>query len=402
MHRKPALVTLSICLTIAAGALVARGGPLDPPGGPVAPTFKTLNQVEPRVPISPQTTPGDADSLYKITQAGTYYLTGNLNGVTGKYGIEVGVGNVTIDLMGHSMIGFDFGGPTLDAIRLTSQGDGLVVRNGSIYLWAGSGVYLTQATSCLVESVAVNSCQNVGINVGNHAIVRGCVVGTCGTGFNAGTDAVFDDCTAFENAGLGFSVAGGAAMSGCTARDNGSYGFFGNGSIAGCVADSNGFATTDSGYTWTGTITDSTAFGNAEHGFNVLSGAVLRGCLARQNHASGFHLDSAQVVDCVAHANDVDGFTLTFNTTITSCTADANGNAGILASSGGNRIESNSVNANAYGLRITGTNNFIVRNTARSNSTSNFNILAGNNYAQILNSPGSGFASSNAWANFAY
>ena len=51
-------------------------GPLAPPGA-AAPTTKTLDQVEPRIAINSTNTPGDADSLYKITQPGSSYLTGN-------------------------------------------------------------------------------------------------------------------------------------------------------------------------------------------------------------------------------------------------------------------------------------------------------------------------------------
>ncbi|HZW06443.1 MAG TPA: hypothetical protein VFF65_04910, partial [Phycisphaerales bacterium] len=55
----------------------AAAGPIDPPAGPVAPTGRTLAEVEPRTPIGPVTTPGDADAVFKITQPGSYYLAGN-------------------------------------------------------------------------------------------------------------------------------------------------------------------------------------------------------------------------------------------------------------------------------------------------------------------------------------
>lgn len=58
--------------------------------------MKTLAQVEPRTPIGPDTTPGDNDStpsLYKITQPGSYYLTGPITGVADKIGIETAASN---------------------------------------------------------------------------------------------------------------------------------------------------------------------------------------------------------------------------------------------------------------------------------------------------------------------
>jgi hypothetical protein len=56
-----------------------------------------LDQVEPRRPITaiPVT----------INQAGSYFLTRDVTGVATMSGITVAVDNVTIDLMGHSIIG---------------------------------------------------------------------------------------------------------------------------------------------------------------------------------------------------------------------------------------------------------------------------------------------------------
>ena len=67
----------------------AAQGPLSPPGAP-APTMKTLEQIEPRTPIS---------SLpYTITNSGSYYVVSNLHS-TG-HGIVIEVSGVTVDLMG--------------------------------------------------------------------------------------------------------------------------------------------------------------------------------------------------------------------------------------------------------------------------------------------------------------
>ena len=87
-------VTLSsvICtlLTITANSQ----GVLTPPGAP-APMMKTLQQIEPRTPIS---------SLpYTISAPGSYYLTGPLNST--NTGITVAANDVTIDLMGFTISG---------------------------------------------------------------------------------------------------------------------------------------------------------------------------------------------------------------------------------------------------------------------------------------------------------
>jgi hypothetical protein len=71
-------------------------GPLTPPGPP-APTMKTLEQIEPRTEIKAGHTPGDADSQFKITRAGSYYLSSNIGGDVGKNCIEIAAGDVTLE-----------------------------------------------------------------------------------------------------------------------------------------------------------------------------------------------------------------------------------------------------------------------------------------------------------------
>ena len=67
---------------VAAGLITAAGlvvaGPLTPPAGPVASTYKTLSEVEPRIAINAANTPGNAANLFIINQPGSYYLTGNI------------------------------------------------------------------------------------------------------------------------------------------------------------------------------------------------------------------------------------------------------------------------------------------------------------------------------------
>jgi len=97
---------IAMAMIVALGSVVSMAGDLNPPAGPIVPTMKPLDQVEPRVVISTANTPGDADSLFRITQPGSYYLTGNVAGVAGKSGIEVAAADVTIDRIGDA-VGLD-------------------------------------------------------------------------------------------------------------------------------------------------------------------------------------------------------------------------------------------------------------------------------------------------------
>src|SRR6188768_897598 len=97
-------------------------GPLTPPGAP-APTMKTLDQIEPRIPIS---------SLpFTIAAAGSYYLTGNLNGGAGN-GILIGASGVTLDLMGFELVG-----GTGDGISVSAGRANIAILNGTVRNWSG-------------------------------------------------------------------------------------------------------------------------------------------------------------------------------------------------------------------------------------------------------------------------
>ncbi len=51
--------------------------------------MKTADQIEPRTIVNATNTPGDAANSFIIKQPGSYYLTTNLVGVSGKGGIEI-------------------------------------------------------------------------------------------------------------------------------------------------------------------------------------------------------------------------------------------------------------------------------------------------------------------------
>jgi hypothetical protein len=233
-------------------------GSLTPPGPP-APTFKTLQQVEPRTPIS---------SLpLTITAAGSYYLTTNLTGAAGANGITVAADNVTVDLNGFSLLGVAGSGSGLICSGPRTR---LVVRRGVVRNWGTNGLDAslaqdgdfeelafilngqsglkagqhsrisrctahTNAASGIVTSdkCIVKDCQAVvnganGIGAGSYCVVTECVTG--GNAFNGiavNHASVVRDCVAEFNASNGVYVAGSAVISGCTAVNNTQSGIVG-------------------------------------------------------------------------------------------------------------------------------------------------------------------------------
>src|SRR5690242_16063675 len=79
-------------------------GALTPPGVP-APMMKSLDQIEPRTPVDATHTPGNSFEGFIISQPGSYYLTTNILGSSGKDGIEIATNNVSLDLNGFALLG---------------------------------------------------------------------------------------------------------------------------------------------------------------------------------------------------------------------------------------------------------------------------------------------------------
>ena len=163
MSRKNTRTVLSLSaltLVITGGLLYA--GPLNPPAGPVTSTYKTLAEVEPRTAINATNTPGDADSIFRIAQPGSYYLTGNVVSPGGRHGIEIAASGVTLDLNGFTLDGGPgtilFHGVRVDGANLSN----IAVRNGSVRNW-DNGVKMNSSDTfqCTAEWLRVSSTKQV-------------------------------------------------------------------------------------------------------------------------------------------------------------------------------------------------------------------------------------------------
>src|SRR4051812_5162311 len=99
--------TFRLALLIVASGTVQlfAQGPLSPPPGVPTPTMKTLDQVEPRKEINATNTPPTGFSIFTISAPGSYYLSGNITGVSGKFGILIQVDDVDLDLNGFTLTG---------------------------------------------------------------------------------------------------------------------------------------------------------------------------------------------------------------------------------------------------------------------------------------------------------
>ena len=350
---------------ITAGLLLGsdvNAGSLEPPGPP-APTMKTVQQVEPRIPIS----------FVPITIAapGSYYLTGDLFGVSGQSGITINSSYVTLDLNGFSLIGV---GGSIDGIRATFGGTKHVeIRNGVIRGWGSAGINAAVVTEVHLEDLRVDTNVNQGVVVGPRSVVVHTMASGNSSGISADTGSSIIGCTASANGLYGIQTVAQGTVSSSTCINNATSGFvLGAGSAA----------------------TDCTAQGNAT-GFNLGSGSRVSHSVAKQNAIGIQGGDGASIEECTVQANTDDGIRVVHRGLIRGNFAWGNTNDGIQAIGNECRIEDNESTQNGAGIRVDGVNSLIVKNSVSGNSFE-YLVVGGNKMGAISTDP----TTAGPWANF--
>ena len=316
---------------------------LDPPDGPVTPTFKTLDQVQPSTPIGPDTTPGDAESLFQITQPGAYHLTGNIIGVAGKHGIKISADNVTLDLGGFTVAGVE---GALCGVRADPYDAdyGAVVRNGAVTAWGESGVWLAGCEGAVVEDIRATHNGADGVYAGYYAQVSSVFV--------------------IDNVHDGVYTSGSSTLRDCTAARNGRHGI-----VAGSGS----------------TIRASSSYDNAEYGIYLGANGTAQDCSARNNDEAGIYAYlGCTVTNCSAGYNHT-GFIMYRMNTMRDCNASFNGSVGVAVTGGYNRIENNNIIASSTCLDVDGWDNFISGNTA-GGSPLEYDVVSNNLLAPVTGS----------------
>ena len=194
--------------------LYVLAGPLTPPAGPVAPTPGP----EPRIAINATNTPGDADSVFKITQPGSYYLTGNVTGMINKHGIEIASSGVTLDLNGFDLVGVP---GSLDGVSAASS-NATAIRNGSVRGWGGSGMNLFGTVGILITDIRASGNGAYGIRGSNRTVIKNCVSDSnSGTGLRVAGGGIIEGCAASTNGADGIEVTGATLVTGNNCYSNG-------------------------------------------------------------------------------------------------------------------------------------------------------------------------------------
>lgn len=405
-------------------------GDLAPTGTP-GPTFKTLQQVEPRTDLqkAPASAVDTSNAAFDfiINQPGSYYLSANL-AVTKQNGIRITVEGVTLDLNG-----FEISRPSGmgdQGIEITATGNRAVVHSGSIRAFS-RGIVANGVTGCEFRHLSVSGCGG-GIAPGNHALVERCRLnGNAGNSISAGVGCSIIHCTVSANIGGTPIFAGnGSSVTDCTVTGNTVSGHgisVGIGctvarcTVSGNTVDGNGVNTEDravvsecnvSGNTAVygilvgenSVITDCTAANNTHTsspvsaGISAGDGCVVTSCSASGNNSTvtpspstgmGFEIgENSTIQKCTARLNDGDGIRVSSNCLVSHNSSGTNGigsnnAAGIHATGDDSRIEANNVANNDRGIDVDDAGNLIIKNSASGNGV-NYDIVSGNVFGPIV------------------
>ncbi|MHC4575494.1 MAG: right-handed parallel beta-helix repeat-containing protein [Planctomycetota bacterium] len=284
METKQKKVKAVVSVLTLAGLLLfspfAMAGSLEP-SAPPGPTMKTLDEVEPRVPIHA------SDLPLTITEPNSYYLVEDIDFTdTLNHAIRVECNDVTIDLMGFSLTGPDAGGSCGIYMGWRTN---VEIRNGTVRDFC-IGIY----------EVSSSGKQHRVINV---RVMSNALYGIALFGYGH----FVKDCTAAQNGIYGIYTG-----SGCTVTGNTAYSNDGSGIYAGTGSTATGNTTYDNGsigiYTGSGcTVTGNTVYYNSNYGISASSGCTVTGNTCYSNGDDGIYAGSGSTVTgntCYSNGDD--------------------------------------------------------------------------------------------------
>jgi hypothetical protein len=313
------IFVLSLVLLAAISPMAKAAGSLEP-SAPPGPVMKSLDEVEPRIPIRALDVP------LTITQSGSYYLTQDLTLTHPDYNaITVDCNDVTIDLMGYNMIGPNTG--TSYGIYIRNVRSNVEIRNGSVKNFS-CGIYAQNCVCRNLRAVNVRAIANRSYGIylsGGYNLVKNCTASSNGAsasivyGILAGSGAVVVNNVVCENGTsatstvYGINAGNSSTVTGNMVQDNGMtasgsyvYGICaGSGcTVIGNSVCTNGYSSTTSGVygvyaASTCVVSENAVYNNGYGNTGSVYGIFLYGdCLVDRNTAYGNGINISSCSTC--------------------------------------------------------------------------------------------------------
>ena len=347
----------------------AGAGELEPTAPPTTGTIKTLDLVEPRIPIKQEDIP------LTINEPNSYYFAGNLksNSVVGN-AITIEADNVTIDLIGFELVGPGQQSGANYGIYMDGRYN-VEIRNGTVKEFGADGI-----------------CEyNLDWKGKEHRVINVRAITNGGYGiYLKGYAHLVKDCTVGKSSGGGMYIGHNSTVTGNTIFFNQNSGIYSEDGVT--VPGNTVFKTQFCGIiSGTGsTITSNTSYLNEDCGIKAYHGCLVTSNTVYRNNKSDTDSSSAGIwvnTRCLVKNNAV----------------SFNKRNNIYVANGENAIEENLVTGSTgNGINVWGSGNFITSNRARGNTT-DYTIAAGNAYGQIINVAGVGsFVNTDPTANYRF
>ncbi len=176
----------AIAAFVCSSAAVAQPS-LTPPPGPVGESGRFGTRIE----LSQTTAPGDANSVFRIAQPGSYVLTGNLDVPAGEIGIEIASSDVTIDLNGYAISaatdGSGVGVGTEDGGGVSATYTGIRITGGILASLEYGVDLIDSAFQVTTRQIAIDDLTMNGVSTGinaEFASISDCVISATTVGIN--------------------------------------------------------------------------------------------------------------------------------------------------------------------------------------------------------------------------
>ena len=340
-----------------------------------------------------------AYSPYTISNSGSYIVVKDLNTNVSLNGITIQANNVFLDLNGHSLTGtgISLASSTSYGIYGDTPYNNITIINGTVRYGLRGGINLggnliqisrIKACNngsdgihvgdfCKISDCIIDTNRNYGINIGNNGLVENCIVSNnTSNGIYSGNNCTFKNNNVLSN-GTTLSMTGivtgyGAILTGNNCNYNGSMGMttLYGATITGNNCNYNGYIGMNTSYG--ATITGNNCQYNGNHGINVTDKSILVGNTSNNNGSCGIYAnDFCMIKDNIISGNYTVGIQANrYNNIVENTVSDQARpyDAGIYVTGAHNRIDSNHICGNYYGVYFIFSNNWSGRNTLSTNT----------------------------------